>query len=454
MHACANPKSPRSQRCLAGFGVADSIADAAMSNRESRTANPDTRQPVCKGIASLRDYSRLEGTAFSRNRLAALSVLVVGAGALGNEVLKNLALVGVGRIAVLDRDRIEMSNLTRSVLFCTSDVESHVARGTYKATLAAERASAINPDIDVTPYIGEIADLGLGTIRRVDVVFSCLDNEMARLELGWICTRLDRLLIDGGLGLINPSSGLVSVFPGANGPCYACRKGADRRRTLLQDLQGREDPCGTKERLQREADIVPTTPTMASIVAAMQVEMGIRHACAERAIDDGSAGMSWRVMLHPSLRLDSMTFGQSPNCPLHQPESIVREVSEHADRVSNEWTPAQLLAEIGASDGFLTFDWPMTVRASCHTCGHGWEPMMRRARFRRERCPACGSGDLAETEVLTAIDATSPWARRTFAALGLPCGHVHEVVLGTTDDAARRHVEVTGDLVRREAASA
>lgn len=72
---------------------------------------------------------------------------------------------------------------------------------------------------------------------------------------------------------------------------------------------------------------------------------------------------------------------------------------------------------------------------------------MRRARFRRETCPACGGDELVELEVLTGLAPSSPWAARTISSLGLPSGHVHEVVLGMTPDAPRRYVEVTGDLV-------
>src|SRR5262249_41993072 len=155
-------------------------------------------------------------------RMTGLKVLVVGAGALGNEVLKNLALVGVGSLAILDRDRIEASNLTRSVLFCTPNVQDRIASGAAKATVAAERVHEINPDAEGTAHVGEVGDLGSGRLRQFDLIFSCLDNEMARLELSWACARLDRPLVDGGLGLINSSSGLVSLFPGASGPCYAC----------------------------------------------------------------------------------------------------------------------------------------------------------------------------------------------------------------------------------------
>lgn len=344
----------------------------------------------------MRDYSRLEPTPFSRSRMAEVRALVVGAGALGNEVIKNLALMGVGHLDVVDRDRIEASNLTRSVLFCTPDIQQHIDAGTPKAVFAARRAGELNPDVTATPYCVEVADLGAGILRRSTIVFCCVDNEMARLELGWLAARLDKPVADGGLGLVNSSSGLISLFPGAEGPCYACRRGTDRRRALLTELQGREDPCSVKERRQQEAAMIPTTPVMASVVGAMQVEVGLRH-CLEQG-PDVSAGQGWsvRITLSPRVSLETFRFDRSATCPLHAPESVVRRVVERADRRSREWTVAQLLTEVAHEGAYLQFDWPMTVRAVCRGCGHAWEPMVRRARFRAARCPACAGRELSE----------------------------------------------------------
>jgi molybdopterin/thiamine biosynthesis adenylyltransferase len=401
----------------------------------------------------VRDYSRLDATAFTRDRVAGTSVLVVGAGALGNEAIKNLALLGVGRLGILDRDRIEASNLTRSILFCTPDIGRHLEQRTPKAELAAARAMEINPDVRATPFVREIADLGSGVLREFDLVFSCLDNEMARLELGWVCTRLNKPLVDGGLGMFNPSSGLVSIFPGSDGPCYACRKGAPRRRELLQDLQGREDSCGVKERQLREQGIVATTPTLASIVAAFQVELGIRYLFKDIAIAS-LQGLSYRIALHPQVVTEKLTFERSPNCPLHDAASVVRDVVERPDRASDSWTAKALLTDSGAADGFLTFDWPLTARAECRSCRYAWEPLVRRARFRTERCPGCGGDDLVEIETLIGVSAESPWADRSLSALGLPAGHVHEVLVHAKADSSRRHVEVTGDLAAGRSRSA
>src|SRR6476469_2190857 len=96
-------------------------------------------------------YSRLRLISWwEQDKLRAAKVLVVGAGALGNEVLKNLALLGVGRIVALDFDHIENSNLTRSVLFRARD------RGRPKAEAAAEALRDINPDCRVTPLLANV----------------------------------------------------------------------------------------------------------------------------------------------------------------------------------------------------------------------------------------------------------------------------------------------------------
>jgi adenylyltransferase/sulfurtransferase len=86
-------------------------------------------------------YSRLRLIPWwDQEKLRTARTMVVGAGAIGNELLKNLALLGIGHIFAIDMDRIENSNLTRSILFRQKD------EGRYKAEVAAERVREINPD--------------------------------------------------------------------------------------------------------------------------------------------------------------------------------------------------------------------------------------------------------------------------------------------------------------------
>ena len=102
-------------------------------------------------------YTRLRQLGWDMELLRTASVLVVGAGALGNEVLKNLALLGVGRILVVDMDRIEDTNLARSALFRPGDV------GRLKAEVAAERVRDLNPDVAIMACTGTVQEaIGLG----------------------------------------------------------------------------------------------------------------------------------------------------------------------------------------------------------------------------------------------------------------------------------------------------
>ena len=121
---------------------------------------------------------------FKKDKVKNARVLVVGAGALGNEVVKDLALFGVGHVYVVDFDCIELSNLTRSVMFREDDAYNH----SYKAEIVAKRAMEINPQIKVIPIVGNLfSEVGFGLYRMVDVVIGCLDSRIARYQLNRLC---------------------------------------------------------------------------------------------------------------------------------------------------------------------------------------------------------------------------------------------------------------------------
>src|SRR5580698_5481111 len=121
-------------------------------------------------------------TWWDQSRLQDARVLVVGAGALGNEIVKNLVLVGVGTIVVVDMDTIENSNLSRCVFFRPED------EGRPKAKTLAERASELNPDVEIIPVVGDVRlAIGLASFAEVDVVIGGLDNREARLFVNQAC---------------------------------------------------------------------------------------------------------------------------------------------------------------------------------------------------------------------------------------------------------------------------
>lgn len=191
-------------------------------------------------------------------------VMVVGAGALGNEVLKNLALFGVGNIYIVDFDTIEYSNLTRSVLFREDDAD----KGYYKAEVAARKVREINPNINVQYICGKLnTDVGLGLYRQMDVVIGCLDSRLARLQLNRLCMRADVPWVEGGMENL---TGNVRVFrQGEN--CYECGLTENAKQNIFQQLS-----CAGVAHRNENVGRIPTTPVIASIIGAVEVQEAMK----------------------------------------------------------------------------------------------------------------------------------------------------------------------------------
>ncbi len=132
------------------------------------------------------------------------SVLVVGAGGLGCPALLYLAAAGVGRIGVIDSDRLEISNLQRQVIYTTSDV------GRNKAEAAAARLALLNPHIALEPLPNRLSsDNALEIIARYDVVIDGTDNFPTRYLINDACVLLDKPFIYAS---ILEFEGQVAVF--------------------------------------------------------------------------------------------------------------------------------------------------------------------------------------------------------------------------------------------------
>src|SRR5437762_11572728 len=203
---------------------------------------------------------------WDQKKLARARVLVIGAGALGNEIVKNLALLGIGNIFIADKDRIEHSNLSRSVLYRESDA------GKFKAEIAARAARDIYPQINVGCFVGDIVhDLGVGVFRWADLVIGGLDNREARLAINRNCWRVNRPWIDGAIEQIQ---GVARVFiPSTDGPCYECTM-SENDWKLLQARRA----CNLLSRQQMEEGKTPTTPDRKS------TRLNSSHRCISYAV--------------------------------------------------------------------------------------------------------------------------------------------------------------------------
>ncbi|NVM56155.1 MAG: ThiF family adenylyltransferase, partial [Candidatus Helarchaeota archaeon] len=140
-------------------------------------------------------------------------VLIVGVGGIGCEVAKNLVMIGVGHLDLIDLDIIEHSNLNRQILFAGAKM------GTPKATVAAKRLRDINPHITIKGYHTSLERLDPAVYTAADVVIGGLDSINARLNLNAHCIRFKKPLIDGG---VNGYHGhMYTIFPYENA-CIEC----------------------------------------------------------------------------------------------------------------------------------------------------------------------------------------------------------------------------------------
>ncbi len=154
---------------------------------------------------------RIEG--WDQDRLAKATIAIIGVGATGCEVSKNLALMGVGRLILVDNDVIELSNLSRQMLFTDEDL------GKPKAPVAAEKLKKMNPWIKVDAYFEDVRKLDETLFDDVDIIVSCLDNWPVRRWINSLAVELNKPLVD--VAMEGFYANLQIVIPGETA-CLEC----------------------------------------------------------------------------------------------------------------------------------------------------------------------------------------------------------------------------------------
>lgn len=152
--------------------------------------------------------------AAGQERLKNGRVLIVGAGGLGSPAALYLAAAGVGRLGLVDCDRVELSNLQRQVLYDSADV------GRLKAEAARERLLALNPEITVVAHALALrADNVLEVLRDYDVVLDGTDRLTTRYVVNDACVLLHKPLVSAA---IHRFEGHAMTYLPRRGPCYRC----------------------------------------------------------------------------------------------------------------------------------------------------------------------------------------------------------------------------------------
>lgn len=339
---------------------------------------------------------------WDQKRLKDATVMVVGAGALGNEVLKDLALMGIGRLFIVDFDTIEPGNLSRCVLFRASD------SGQRKAEVAARSIQGLNPDVKIQTFHGDINhELGLGVFRRMDVVVGCLDNREARLSINRFCYALNKPWVDGG---IESLLGYARVFWPGRGACYECTlTDADYRNIRMRRS------CSLLARENLVQGKVPTTPTAASIIGGVQAQETLK-------LIQGLEVQPGTSFVFNGLTNDSYTtrLPVKKDCESHD---TLDEIIEIPGARTDSTTAAGLMEVARRHLGpgaRLMLGYDLLTGWRCRNCGQNEAALgpFYNVPERAGICPSCGKDRIPDT--VSELTGAEPFAGLPLQELGLP----------------------------------
>ena len=321
---------------------------------------------------------------WDQDKLKNARIMVVGAGAIGNEVLKNLALLGFGHIFIVDMDKISITNLSRTILFRLSD------NGKPKASVAAMRVKelCLQPDAKVDFFIGDLVHgLGDGIYRHFDIIIGCLDNLEARIAVSRGCWLFEIPWVDGGIAGFD---GNVTVYYPPQTPCYLCTLG---KIDFLQ-IQSRYS-CDNRKRQAIAESKIPTVQIPSAVIGAFQVQEVIRLIHSDYSkigkiiLYNGEEGIL-NIRKLPKTDDHDFHHGSYIDEEIIELKSIssdstIREFFETTRSITGlELTSLELPTRLGCS--FVSF-------AKCRKCGAEtriMKPLFRIAADEYNRCNRCG----------------------------------------------------------------
>lgn len=353
-------------------------------------------------------YSRLRLIPWwDQDRLKNATIMVVGAGAIGNELIKNLTLLGIGKILVFDMDTIENTNLTRSIMFRAKDV------GRYKAEVVAERAMEINPDVKVKAFVANIIDdVGLGVFRRMNVVLGGLDNREARLSINQSCYKVDKPWIDGAIEALN---GFARVFVPGQGACYECTM-TDTDWSLINKRKS----CALLTHEQMAEGKIPTTPTSSSVIAGIQVQEMLKLLHSDRGLPTlAGKGFVFNGLTHDSYVVE---YQRKEDCMSHDTYEKIIPKPWSVKNISLGEILTSIKSDLGEK-AVIDFDRDIATTAKC-TCDETKELFLPVHKLKGEMltCPKCGQQ--MSFESIHTVKGDESFLSKTPYQIGIPLLHI------------------------------
>ena len=340
---------------------------------------------------------------FDQQKLRDTRIVVVGAGAVGNEVLKNLTLLGVGHIRVFDFDKIEEHNLTRCVLFREADI------GCYKADAAAASCQHIDPNLDILASNTDFwHGLTLAQVAESNAVVCCVDNFEARLRLNQLCLMTGT---DYYNTAIDSRFITAEVFPYSTQPdcaCYACTLP-----TSVYSTMQKRYSCGWLKKASFEEKKIPTT-TLTSSLAGAAVTSLILNRLSNHPEAFHYAARYFQDAISLAVTVSQIQPNDDcPTCQLVDPRAL-----RMTTKRSCAHKPIALLAQ--GNDTEVILSEPVLIRGTCTIC-HRQQEYFASTRQTTDAvtfCSICSKNSIS-TEFVERLSPTD--FAKTFAGRDLPC---------------------------------
>jgi adenylyltransferase/sulfurtransferase len=355
-------------------------------------------------------------TWWDQSKLLSSKVLVVGAGALGNEIVKDLTLVGVGHIDIVDMDTIEHSNLARCVFFRLDD------EGQPKSEVLARAAGEMNSDVQLRAFVCQVQRVCAAAISEYDLVIGALDNREARVWVSKTVRKLGGYWIDGA---IEGLRGLARMF-GPEGPCYACTLNEADWVQL-----SRRKSCSLLAPEEIQEGKTPTNATTAAIIAGVQAQEAVKFLVG--ATDQlALIGKCW-VYTGDSMESYVVAYREDEWCLDHDSYGeLVLTVAK---------TPQELLSLVENCEA-VDFEEDVITFSACPECGGSSITKMRSALSEGSgRCSNCMKE--LPGEISTSLLPSDERLSLSFIDLGICADDV--VTLRSGEE--RTHFRVKGDLI-------
>ncbi len=361
-------------------------------------------------------------------------IMVVGAGALGNEVLKNLALIGVRRLLLVDFDIIERSNLAKSVLYRESDCTG----SRFKVDIAAARLREINPQLEIVTINGDATlDVGLGLIRRMDAIIGCLDNRLTRMMLNRFAFSLGKGWVDGG---IMDMEGQVDVYtPTIN--CYECGLSEKALANIAY-----KNGCLNRMRRYSSAGYANTNSIAASVVGAIQTQEALKLVASPEKTLAGS-----QFYFNGKANFYDRIGKQSPRRKGCRSHEILTEIIE-APEISAETKIGEVFSwlenHFNTDEIVIKLHYQVVITATTGTSGK--VKSFVKARPHLEDADLIGLREIEDEEVrfetVDLIDKNFPHLNLPLKAIGVPYWHILKVTVAGQN----KYIELTKDLHKYE----